>query len=227
MQHIRRTSLSIACLALTAVGCTVTPGVWPFRDSERSNYPTPAMRTDAIREFAARSTGMDTPDQQEITAQLARQIQVEPDPLVRAAIVETLVKFNTPLATQVLVAGLSDADPRVRRKCCHGLGVRGESSAIDALAQAIQQDSEIDVRVAATKALGGMPSPAAIKALATALQDRDPALQFAAMQSVKELSGQDFGGDVQSYLQYAQSDQIQINKPEVSVAERLRQMTPF
>lgn len=227
MQPILRFSILTALFALAITGCTVTPGVWPFRDKERINYPTPAMRADAIREFASRSTGLDSPEQQELTSQLARQIQVEPDPLVRAAIVETIAKFNTPLASQVLVAGLGDSDPIVRRKCAYGLGARGETGSIESLVQAIRQDEEIDVRVAATKALGQMQSPEALKALAVALEDRDPALQFAAVQSVKQISGQDFGGDVQAYLQFAKSDNPTISKPPTSVAERIRQITPF
>lgn len=227
MQQLSRTSLILALLILASTGCTVTPGVWPFRDNERTNYPTPAMRTGAIREFAARSNGLDTPEQQEITAQLARQIQIEPDPLVRATIIETISKYNTPLAGQVLVAGLGDSDPMVRRKCCHGLGEKGAVAAIEPLARALREDGDSDVRVAATKALGRMESPEAIRALAAGLQDRDPALQYAAMQSVKQLSGKDFGGDVRSYLQYAQGDEITIDDSEVSVAERLRQLNPF
>jgi HEAT repeat protein len=227
MQLLSRTAPILVLLALPAVGCTVTPGIWPFRDNERTNYPTPAMRTDAIREFAARSNGLDSPEQQEITAQLARQIQIEPDPLVRGAIIDTLTAFNTPLASQVMVAGLQDTDPIVRRKCCHGLGERGDTAAIEPLAQALRVDDAMDVRVAATKALGRIRSPDALKALTTALEDRDPALQFAAVQSVKELSGQDFGGDVRTYLQYAQSESPTIAQPTTSVAERIRSMTPF
>ena len=227
MQHLLRSSFLIASLALAVTGCTVTPNMWPFRDNERTNYPTPAMRTDAIREFAARSNGLDTPEQQEIASQLARQIQVEPDPLVRGAIVETLARFNTPLASQVMIAGLHDADPIVRRKCCHGLGERGDPSAIEPLTRALREDDQMDVRVAATEALGRIPSPEALKALTAALEDRDPALQFAAVQSVKQLSGQDFGGDVRAYLQYAQGENPSIAKPPTSVAERLRGMTPF
>lgn len=219
--------ISIALLALAAMGCTVTPNMWPFRDNERTSYPTPAMRSDAIREFAARSNGLDTPEQQELAAQLARQIQVEPDPLVRGAIIETLATFNTPLASQVMVAGLHDTDPIVRRKCCHNLGERGDLAAIEPLARALREDKEMDVRIAATKALGRMQSTEAVKALTAALEDRDPALQFAAVQSVKQISGQIFGGDVRAYLQYAQGENPTITKPQTSVAERLRGMSPF
>lgn len=217
----------LALLALAATGCTVTPDMWPFRDNERSSYPTPAMRTDAIREFAARSNGLDTPEQQEIAGQLARQIQVEPDPLVRATIVDTLAAFNTPLASQVMVAGLNDTDPIVRRKCCHGLGERADTAAIEPLARTLREDETMDVRVAATKALGKIQSPEALKALTAALEDRDPALQFAAVQSVKQLSGQDFGGDVRAYLQYAQGENPTLATPPTSVAERIRAMNPF
>jgi HEAT repeat protein len=227
MQQLSRICSVLALVVTASTGCTVTPDMWPFRDNEITNYPTPALRTGAIREFAAKSNGLDTPEQQEITSQLARQIQVEPDPLVRAAIVETITKFNTPLAGQVLMAGLGDNDPIVRRKCCHGLGEKAQLTAIEPLARVLREDGDPDVRLAATKALGRLESPEAIKALTTALQDRDPAMQFAAMQSVKQLSGEDFGGDVRAYLQYAQGESPAVKEREISVAERLRELNPF
>ena len=225
--------LALATTTL-AIGCQSVS--WPALggiQKENTSYRTAAMRTDAIRDMASQATGVDTPEQREIANQLARQIQVEPDPLVREAIVETIAKFRTPLASQVLVAGLQDADTTVRRKCCKALGSRGEVSAIPVLQRILESDENIDVRLAAVRALGGIESPQAVAALAVALDDRDPAIQFAGVQSMKSVSDQDFGGDVASWLQYAQQI-APISSPsalgessEVSIAGRPPETAPY
>ena len=86
-----------------------------------------------------RSTGVDTPEQREITDQLARQIQVEPDPLVRQAVVRAVAEFHTPMAQQVLEAGLGDENKAVRIECCRELGTAREAASVKSLANALTQ----------------------------------------------------------------------------------------
>ncbi len=187
------------------------------------------MRIDAIQEFATRSTHADTPEQREIANQLARQIQVEPDPLVREAIVRSIAEFRVPLAAQVLEAGLRDDDPSVRRQCCAAMGRRGEVSAIPELARVMKSESDIDVRLAAVEAFGAIKSPESIAALATALEDNDPAMQYAGVRSMQAISDRDFGGNVTSWLQYAKGAEPtpSAEGAEISVAGRLRDLAPF
>lgn len=225
---IARIFLALATVA-AATGCQVTP--WPmrmFQTQEKTTYRTAQMRIDAVRDFRSKSTGVDTPEQREIVNQLARQIQVEPDPLVREAIVDTLAVFRTPLASQVLEAGLADEDAGVRLHCCQALGRTGDPAAVPKLARVINSEENIDVRVAAVQALGAINSPDAYTALAVAMEDRDPAMQFAAVNSMKAISGKDLGGDVSVWLQYARGENpAPARDAEVSVARRLRNMTPF
>jgi len=211
-------------------GCQSGPGAigW-FADRENSSYRTATMRIDAIQEFATRSTHADTPEQREIANQLARQIQVEPDPLVREAIVRSIAEFRVPLAAQVLEAGLRDDDPSVRRQCCAAMGRRGEVSAIPELARVMKSESDIDVRLAAVEAFGAIKSPESIAALATALEDNDPAMQYAGVRSMQAISDRDFGGNVTSWLQYAKGAEPtpSAEGAEISVAGRLRDLAPF
>lgn len=225
---ILRLSLLFASLALF-VGCQTTP--WPLRllqRPERTTYRTAEMRMDAVREFRAKSTGVDTPEQREIVNQLARQIQVEPDPLVREAIVDTIAEFRTPLAAQVLEAGLSDEDLHVRRHCCQALGKRGDPAAVPVLARAINAEQDLQVRVAAVEALGKINSPDAYTALAVAMEDRNPAMQYAGVESMKQISGKDLGNDVSTWLQYARGETpTRKAEEEISIARRIRGLTPF
>jgi hypothetical protein len=221
--------LPVLILVVAAAGCQVTP--WPmrmFQTPEKTTYRTAQMRMDAVRDFRSKATGVDTPEQREIVNQLARQIQVEPDPLVREAIVDTIAEFRTPLAAQVLEAGLADDDLGVRRHSCQALGRRGDPAAVPVLARVLNDEKDIDVRLAAVKALGDINSPDAYTALAVAMEDRDPAMQYAGVQSMKAISGKDFGGNVSTWVQYAKGQAPQPTEgAETSVARRLRDLAPF
>jgi len=220
--------LLFVCATSVVGGCRAIPwpNVWPFPERKQTTYQAPAMRIDAIREFATRSTGIDSPEQRQITDQLARQMQIEPDPLVRRAVVETIAEFRTPMAQQVLEAGLNDDHPSVRIACCRALGRRGESESVAPLAQALRSDAEQDVRLAAAEALGRIKSPEAVQALVVALDDRDPALQFVGVQSMKSITGKDYGPDVQAW-RIAATGGTPPPPASPSLAERLRSLRPF
>lgn len=222
----------LACCpaVLLAAGCQSTPewmNYGPFAATDRTTYTTPAMRTDAIRDFAAQADGTDSQAQRDLTDQLARQIQIEQDPLVRKAIVDTLAEFRTQLAQQVLTAGLNDVEPMVRMACCRALGRQAEVSSVSALAQALHSDEDLDVRLEAAEALGQIRAPEAVVALRVALDDADPALQYAGVQSLKSITGRDLGGDVQAWRQLAAGEEPIPIETAPSVADRIRNLSPF
>jgi HEAT repeat protein len=196
----------LATVCLTALtGCHSFFGYrgWPYPEIDNTTFVTPAMRKDTIKQYATRADGTDSADQRAQTDQLARQIQIEPDPLVREAIIRAVAEFKTPLAQQVLEAGLADENQLVRVACCQSLGKRGDERSVAALANSLRQDKQIDVRIAAAEALGKIKSPNSVSALAVALDDHDPAMQFAGMESMKAVTGKDYGGDVQAWRQLA------------------------
>jgi HEAT repeat protein len=214
--------------AVPLAGCQSLswPQFWPFPERELTTYRTPSMRADALEQFAMRSSGVDSPEQRQITDQLARQMQVEPDPLVRQAVVRAIAEFRTPMAQQVLEAGLADEDSAVRVACCLALGRRAEAVSVGALANALRTDENIDVRLAAAEALGKTKSREAIQSLIVALDDRDPALQYAGVQAMKAITGEDYGPDVQTWRHVA-SGGTPPPRETPSLAERLRSASPF
>ncbi len=218
-------SFALAIIALGGCQSMSWPQFWPFPERELTTYNTPAMRSTAVGEFASRSNGADTPEQRAMTDQLARQIQVEPDPLVREAVVRSIAEFRTPMAQQVLEAGLSDQEEMVRVACCQKLGERADAASAASLAKALREDQDKDVRIAAAQALGRIKSPEAIQALAVALDDRDPAMQYVGVQSMKSITGKDYGPDVQTWRQVAAGEAPPVPTP--SIAERLKNATPF
>ena len=221
LQPWLRHRLILGTISLVFIaGCTsITP---PWRERERTSVITPRMRIAAIQEIGARAADADADEQQQLSDQLATQIQTEPDPLVRREIQEAIGKLSTPLAQDVLIAGLQDDDLDVRLTSCEGLGRRDDPSVIAALRVALETDSQLDVRLAAIDALGQIKSPQSVAALAVAVNERDPALQYAGVEALKAVSGQDLGNDVSAWRQYAASEQ-----PEISVAERPQGWSPF
>jgi hypothetical protein len=196
----RRLFPSLASLLLlTAAGCQI----WPFRDRERTTIITPAMRSAAIREMAPRARDATDAEQARMCEELAQQIRTEPDPIVRKAIQETIAEFKVPLASAVLLAGLHDDDRDVRVTCCRLLGQRNEDKVVEPLGKLIAEDGDLDVRLAAVDALGAMKSKSAVAALAAALKDRDPALQYAGVEAMKSVTGEKIGNDVEVWRQYA------------------------
>lgn len=216
------TALFISATLFLAAGCTTGP----FAPKERTSIITPAMRIAAIREGTARARDTDSAAQAKSVDELVTQIRTERDPIVRKAIQESVAEYDVPMARQVLIAGLNDEDLDVRLTCCHCLGGRGEPEAVPALRKILESDDTLDVRLAAADALGKINTPESIEALSLAVKDRDPALQYAGVEALKSISGQDLGNDVKAWQQFTEQP-APVDQPEVSVADRLRQYSPF
>lgn len=208
-------------------GCTSFFGYrgWPYPEHDRTSFHTPSMRIDTINQFASRSDGTDSQEQRDYTDQLARQIQIEPDPIVRQAIIRATAEFRTPLAYQIVEAGLRDESTYVRTATCEALGKRAEARSVAALGRAVREDEDQDVRLAAVEALGKIKDPSAMSAVAAALEDRDPAMQFVGVQSMKSITGKDYGPDVDTWRQVAAGQNIP--EPTPTIAERIRSVTRF
>ena len=209
-------------LALTALVTVVGCATMPWHERERTTVITPKMRMAAIQEIGLRAQDTDIEEQRRLTEQLATQIQTEPDPIVRRTIQEAIGEFSTPLARDVLIAGLQDDDLDVRLACCQQLGKLADTDAVGALSTALETDAKLDVKLAAVDALGKIKSPLSISALSKAVNDRDPALQYAGVQALKSVSGQELGNDVAAWREYAASQE-----PEISVAARPGLWSPF
>jgi hypothetical protein len=203
----------LAALMASVTGCQL----WPFGRKERTSVITPAMRMASIREFGPRGREADAAEQNRLCEQLAQQIRTEPDPIVRKAIQETIGEFKTPLANAVILAGLNDDDRDVRVTCCRLLGERADPSTIEPLSRLVATDSDLDVRLAAVDALGLMKSPATVPGLAAALKDRDPAMQLAGVEAMKNVTGEELGNDVQAWRDYA-ARSMGASQPNTAIA---------
>jgi len=165
-----------------------------------------------------------SPEQREqIAAQVAAAYPREPDPLVRLEMVRTLGACPGPTAEATLREAAKDKDADVRVAVCRALGKQPGTTASEVLRERLASDSDIDVRLAAAEALGSIRDPSSVAALGTALEDRDPAMQYQAVKSLRRVAPVDLGNDVDRWRQYVKDGSIAPAKP-FSLAEAIRNL---
>jgi len=202
------------------------PSWWPFRgprDPKTANIVTPTERIAELQSTAERAHRATPEEQQRLAEELGQSIRAEDDPLIRAEIVRALGNCSSPKADALLRAATEDPSREVRMAACRAWGERGGVDAAAILSQVLTGDDDTDVRLAAIEALGQCRDPAAVAALGPALEDRDPAMQYRAVLALKDLTGEDFGNDVDRWRQYVQGEVPAETAPR-SVAERLRRI---
>ena len=200
--------------------------------------PTPAEQIDKIDQLgraaapqmsSAPPTATSVAERQRIAHLLAQQIRVESDPLIRAKIIAAITKTRTPLAAEVLRAGLNDEDLDVQIAACDSWGSWGGRDAVSALADVLEDESaDLDVQLAATKSLANVQDAGAALALGVALEDRqDPALQYRAAQSLRSITGLDHGNNLVAWRDYVTSLSRPLANPsETYVASPNKAATP-
>ncbi|HEY5313276.1 MAG TPA: HEAT repeat domain-containing protein [Pirellulales bacterium] len=149
---------------------------------------------------------------------LVQVLRKEEDPLMRAEILRTLAVYPTEAATKMLTAGLKDTDSDVRIACCEAWSKRKGHDATRLLSEMLTSDTNIDVRMAAARALGETGDPTATAALAQALEDHDPAMQYRAVQSLRKLTGKHYGDNVAVWREYVKGN----SPPEPSLTSRVK-----
>jgi len=134
------------------------------------------------------------------------------DARVRAASVRAIAHHGKPEQGKLLVAKLKDAEPMVRKEAARGLQ---RLSSIDAIAPliAVSREPEMDrkdavgepfeaVRIEAVDALGQYPDDKVIQALVQSLADSNLAVNRTAHNSLRTLTGQDFGLERRAWLDW-------------------------
>ena len=226
----RYVALSLGLLALlTSNGCSYARArpkwvqsitFWEAKEiDEKYLKKTPAEEIEELRELAEKIPSQTPEEQNRTAADLAQRYRNESDPLVRIELLLAVSRCGAPAAGETLRAGLADSDRDVRIAACHGWGNHGGPSPVAQMSEAISKASSVDVRLAAGRALGQLGGDDAVAALRPALDDPDPALQYRAMQSLREITGKDFGDNVVSWREYVRGEGA---PAEISLVDRMK-----
>jgi HEAT repeat protein len=205
-------------------GCA---GWAPWKNNEKSARnaelygPTANQRIKTLEDEAKIAKAASQERQIEFTQDLSRKVLEEHDARVRAEIVAVAAGFDTASAIAVCKGALQDPDERVRTKACEVWKQRGGEEAVQLLANCYRTDRELDVRLRALRMLGELEDKTAIPVLAQALEDPDPAVQYRAVASLKQVSGRDLGDDVNKWREWAADPEA---KQPWSIAESFRKL---
>lgn len=207
-----RKCLQLQILALALAGCAkddipdpfeILPAWGPFAEKNTSGIKTPAERMEELREQAKQGKNRPANEREQLAAQLGQALPNETDPLVRSEMVRTLGAHACPMAAQALRQATQDTSTDVRIACCEAWGTYGGVEAVSVLSGVVSGDEDPDVRLAAVRALGETGESGAVQALQPALEDDDPAMQLMAANSMRAVSGRNFGNDINAWREYA------------------------
>jgi hypothetical protein len=122
--------------------------------------------------------------------------------LMRLHAVKLLGQLNSPTAVETLAKASKDNDKEIRLAAITAWKKVSPDSAVPQLQEIIGSDTDIDVRLAATEALGNFPGRSSVEALSLSLNDRDPALQVRAAESLQRVTGEPLGRNIVAWQQY-------------------------
>ena len=217
----------IYCLAVLAMSGCSNRTTWPawmpgsIQLDQVPGVAPPSERVNSLREEAKNAEKMDLAEKEQAARDLAGEIRKEEDPILRTEILRTLSVIGGPTADSVLRLAISDPDADVRAVVCGLWGKREGPETVKLLSGVLASDSDKDVRMAAARSLGKTHDKAAIAALGGALDDSDPAMQYTAVNSLHDVTGQDLGNDVDRWRQYVKNEST-TPEPAPSWAERFR-----
>lgn len=219
VQWLRPPALTLsAALILSAIGCEATS----FFTRNRNSIPTvdsPQAALAAIRESrdpglrrAAfeylgdhRHVGGEAGDRDEVTTILGLALQSESDPQSRIVILDSITRLDSPKRLEAMAPAVNDKDPTVRVAACRHLGRTGAPEAGAKLEPLLVSDPSLDVRLAAADALGHIPTQQAAMSLLAGIEDSDVAIRYRCRQSLKQITGKDYAGNVGEWRQEIQT----------------------
>jgi hypothetical protein len=192
-------SLPIVVVALvTIAGCAdgpipetkvLNPWVRKQWAEDEQRTTTYHRKVADLAELRKKASTMPPAERDDTALHLAARLREEKSAVLRAEFVRTLAAFPTPIAGEAILASVNDEDTSVRVLAVKALSRNPTTEGFQALSQSVTSDPDLDVRVVAARELGKFRGFDASKSLRPALDDRDPALQLAAMQSLEALDG--------------------------------------
>lgn len=189
---------------LSPLGCAQMPKMPWAGDRTPKELPGPntlAGRVAAVELIGQRATEMESGEAKRVVEAWADQ-WASPDTMpvpVKTAVLHVAPQLPNGQGAAILPLALRDAEIEVRQHACRAAGMMPSRENMDLLIDLLTHESNTDVRLSATRALGQFKDPQVISTLGQLLDDRDPAIQYLAMQSLENATGEDGGLDVRQW----------------------------
>lgn len=211
-RHFRRLIVNLS-FGFLLVGCA---GQRPFLVAKNTvedpihvlrNVEEPNKRIIAYRQLGSQ------PEQVAGHEQLAGLLLVdglekEASPLARAAAARALKHYPLPEAREALRKATTDSSAMVRAEAATSLATIAGPQAIEVLGQLAKNDSDLDVRLAATKGLAQIKTPECNEYLLDCLLDRDIVVVEAAGAGLRDITGANITANYEAWNQYMASGTI-------------------
>ena len=217
-----------------ASGCTDGPfyqmkKMNPYFQSQwkkdRALGPTFTDRLAELDLLKSQLSGMGNDEQLQWAERLSNIIQSDPSSEMRARAVATIAQLPAASAVTALNYASGDEVEKVRLAACHAWKQRGDNAAQDMLLSLAEKDESTSVRQAAIDGLSVFDGEEVKSTLTRLLSDRSPAVQFQVAQSLKVITGRDYGGDFDAWKQFMAGENIP-EPPQASLTERVWNALP-
>jgi hypothetical protein len=209
-------------------GCAGGPaGLARFNPSLRDEWKkdeayghTMHQRLEELQAWGQQAPQMSAERRREVAQTITTKLGQEANVALLQQSAWTLGRLQIPEADEGLKLLSEHASAEVRTASCLAWRYRGGNEAREALARILNSDTDGDVRVAAARQLGYFRDPESIAALGIALDDPSPALQYRAVESLKRITGENYGDDAAAWREFVAGGQAKPG-PEPSWAERM------
>jgi hypothetical protein len=208
---MRCAPILLATVLLLAAGCdTISSDLSQFTQSFTPPSPAQAARWAADpndRENARRGTILlaNAPfGGTEVYVKMYRLYAEDAgDPLVRAAALQALARHGDAADAPLVAKSLVSPFRQVRLAAAKALQRLHDPAVADLLwPRLVNAEEDSDVRTEVAIALGQYPTPAVFNALVAALSQRELAVNTAALDSLRMITGKDLGIDEDAWLQH-------------------------
>ena len=160
------------------------------------------IRKQRMTESVDRVINAPVEQQQAVAEELSEIVHRDPVLLLRLHGVKLCSQLSCPAAIQTLEDASRDYNADIRIAAIKAWEKKPAESALPQLQEIIGSDTNVDVRLAATRAIGSFSGRQAVEALSLALNDPDPALQIRATESLQSATGEPLGRDVLAWQDY-------------------------
>ena len=137
------------------------------------------------------------------------------DPLVKAGAIKALGVHGNPEDASLIASELENEFPYVRKEAAKSLQRLHDPSVQDTLWQRLIIEEDQGVQIELAIALGQYPSDAVFQALVLELEDRKLAVNLAAADSLRCLTGEDHGINSREWLAWYRSVQNPFKNEEI------------